>query len=85
LTWLRTLPCLVCGRVPSEAHHDRKLGSRATDLRTVPLCQPFGAPGHHRHGPESVQVLGRAGFEERFGITMDKETARYHTLWMEER
>ena len=81
LTWLRTRPCLICGATPSEVHHDRKMGSRADDRRTVPLCQPYGKPGHHREGPDSVQVLGRAGFEARHGISMDVETVRYHEEW----
>ena len=57
------------------------LGSRADDRRTVPLCQPFGKPGHHREGPDSVQALSRAGFEARHGISMDVETVRYHEEW----
>ena len=81
LEWLRGCRCMICGRVPSEAHHDRHFGSRADDRKTVPLCQPFGQPGHHREGPESVQQLGRSGFEARFGISMDAETARYHAQW----
>jgi hypothetical protein len=45
-------PCLVCGRVPSDAHHltftqPRALGRRVSDEFTVPICRV-----HHRelHG-----------------------------------
>jgi len=43
-----SLPCLVCGRTPSYAHHlrfiqPRSLGSKPGDEWTVPLC-----PIHHR-------------------------------------
>ena len=42
------LPCLVCGRRPSDPHHlrfaqSRALSRRASDEFTVPLCR-----GHHR-------------------------------------
>jgi len=48
LKYLASLPCLVCGRAPSHAHHlrfvqPRSLGSKASDEWTVPLC-----PIHHR-------------------------------------
>src|SRR5262245_54161282 len=41
-------PCLVCGRVPSDAHHltftqPRALGHRVSDEFTVPVCRI-----HHR-------------------------------------
>jgi hypothetical protein len=42
------LPCLVCGRIPADAHHlrfaqSRALGRRVSDEFTVPVCR-----GHHR-------------------------------------
>ena len=41
-------PCLVCGRIPTDAHHlrfaqSRALGHKVSDEFTVPLCR-----GHHR-------------------------------------
>ena len=41
-------PCLICGRIPSDAHHlrfaqNRALGRKLSDEFTVPLCR-----GHHR-------------------------------------
>jgi hypothetical protein len=41
-------PCLICGRVPSDAHHlrfaqSRALGRKVSDEFIVPLCR-----GHHR-------------------------------------
>ncbi len=41
-------PCLICGRMPSDAHHlrfarHRALGRKVSDEFTVPLCR-----GHHR-------------------------------------
>ena len=48
-------PCLICGRMPADAHHlrfaqHRALGHKASDEFTVPLCR-----GHHRE----VHSLGR--------------------------
>lgn len=51
-------PCLICGRLPSDAHHlrfaqSRALGLKVSDDFTVPLCR-----GHHReihrHGNEAA-------------------------------
>lgn len=41
-------PCLVCGRLPADAHHlrfaqSRAIGRKVSDEFTVPLCR-----GHHR-------------------------------------
>jgi DNA recombination protein Rad52 len=41
--FVASLPCLVCGRSPSHAHHlrfaqPRSLGSKVSDEWTVPLC-----------------------------------------------
>jgi hypothetical protein len=56
LRFIATQPCLVCGRVPSDAHHlrfaqARALGRKVSDEFTVPLCRT-----HHRE-------LHRAGDE----------------------
>jgi ERF superfamily len=46
--FVATLPCVVCGRRPADAHHlrfaqPRALGRKVSDEYTVPLCR-----GHHR-------------------------------------
>lgn len=48
LRFVASLPCLVCGRQPSDPHHlrfaqPRALGMKVSDEFTVPLCR-----GHHR-------------------------------------
>lgn len=48
LEYVASLPCLVCGRAPSQAHHlrfaqPRALGSKVSDEWVVPLCNL-----HHR-------------------------------------
>jgi ERF superfamily len=48
LRFVSSQPCLICGRVPSDAHHlrfaePRALGRKVSDEFTVPLCR-----AHHR-------------------------------------
>lgn len=48
LRFVASLPCLVCGRAPCQAHHlrfaqPRAMGSKVSDEWTVPLCAV-----HHR-------------------------------------
>ena len=48
LRYLSSLPCVVCGRLPSQAHHlrhaqPRAMGLKVGDQWTVPLCNL-----HHR-------------------------------------
>ena len=59
LEYLRSLPCVICGRTPSEPHHlrfaqPRGLSSKPSDEWTVPLCLL-----HHR-------ALHEAGSEEKW-------------------
>ena len=48
LRFIASQPCLVCGRVPSDAHHvkfaeQRAMGRKVSDKFTVPVCRL-----HHR-------------------------------------
>jgi hypothetical protein len=43
LKFIASLPCLICGRTPSQAHHlrfaqPRAMGKKASDEYVVPLC-----------------------------------------------
>jgi len=49
LAWVRTLPCVRCGRFPCDAAHvrigtDGGMGLKPSDQYTVPLCRTC-----HRH------------------------------------
>jgi len=79
LQMVATLPCLVCARAPSQAHHLRfaqlrALGRKVSDEWAVPLCNL-----HHR-------ALHDAGNEETWwreqGIDARAEAER---LWRERR
>jgi hypothetical protein len=75
LQFIGSLPCLVCGRIPSHTHHlrfaqSRAMGSKVSDEWTIPLCVL-----HHR----ALHDIGseEAWWEER-GID-----AKAKRLWRE--
>ena len=70
-------PCLICGRMPSDAHHlrfaqHRALGRKVSDEFTVPLCR-----GHHREVHRSGD---ESGWWKKTGID---PTAPARVLWVE--
>jgi len=70
-------PCLICGRIPSDAHHlrfaqHRALGRKVSDEFTVPLCR-----GHHREVHRSGD---EAGWWKKTGID---PAVPARTLWLE--
>jgi ERF superfamily len=68
--------CLVCGRIPSDAHHlrftqKRALGRKVSDEFTVPLCR-----GHHRE-------LHRCGDEAAWWTKLGLDPiSAAQTLWL---
>jgi hypothetical protein len=72
-------PCLICGRLPSDAHHlrfvqSRALGRKVSDEFTVPLCR-----GHHRE-------VHRSGDEAAWWRSMGIDpTVAARALWLETR
>lgn len=82
LAWIRTRPCLVCGRVPSEAHHETEpghgaMGLKASDFRAVPLCG--GPQGHHTGRGTAGHPGSRhasTAFWDRSGICVEAEIAK---------
>ncbi len=58
LAFVASQPCLVCRRVPCDAHHlkiaqPRSLGRKVSDEFTVPLCRDHHQQLHH-HGNETA-------------------------------
>ena len=70
-------PCMICARLPSDAHHlrftqTRALGRKVSDEFTVPLCR-----GHHRE-------VHRTGDEaEWWNIAGIDPSATARALWLE--
>ena len=53
LAWIRTLPCLFCGKPgPSQAHHTATGGMslKGSDFSCVPLCGDCHSIMHTEHG-----------------------------------
>ena len=79
LKFVRTQPCLICSRVPSDAHHLRFAQSRGISLKvsdefTVPLCRV-----HH-------DQLHQSGKEIDWWSAMDRDVdplAIARGLWEE--
>jgi hypothetical protein len=73
------MPCLVCGRKPSDPHHlryaqPRALGRKSSDEFTVPLCRM-----HHRE-------IHRAGDERAWWKAAGIDPLKVaHKLWKEAR
>jgi len=58
LRFVRTQPCLICAKQPSDPHHlpfaqPRALGRKVSDQYTVPLCR-----AHHREAHRAAKELG---------------------------
>jgi hypothetical protein len=58
LRWVKTQPCLICGRKPSDAHHlrfiqPRALGFRVSDEFAVPLCRVHHRAAHRANAEPS--------------------------------
>jgi hypothetical protein len=58
LRFVRTQPCLVCAKHPSDPHHlsfaqPRALGRKVSDQYTVPLCR-----AHHREVHRAAKEIG---------------------------
>ena len=88
LDYIRTLPCVVCGR-PAEAahlstgnrfygHHGRGTAQRAADRWAMPLC-----PYHHRNGRYAQHKMGEKPFWISVGKDAYKLSLILQGLWLE--
>jgi hypothetical protein len=64
--FIRSLPCLVCGRRAEPAHvGPHAMKQKASDFSVVPLCRE-----HHRNHKFALDQ-GRRKFEAYFGINLN--------------
>jgi hypothetical protein len=70
--WISTLPCLVCGKSPSDPHHwpSRSRGGTSKDL--TPLCRAHHDDFH----------AGPATFMAFYRVNLIDEADRYHAAWL---
>ncbi len=72
LSRIAELGCIICRRIGyegtlAEIHHPRSgvgMGKRSKHYDAIPVC-----PNHHRHGKDSIHVLGTKGFPKHWGFT----------------
>lgn len=72
-------PCVICGRMPVEAHHVRYsfnsgTGIKPGDCWTIPLCQE-----HHRE----LHQIGMKSFQKKYDINIHKELFLIAKAWIE--
>lgn len=68
LAWIRTLPCLVCGKTNGiEAAHTGPHGiaQKSPDTSAIPLCAR-----HHRTGRDSYHKLSARAFERHHQLNI---------------
>ena len=81
LAWMASQPCMISGR-RATVHHVRRFGEPKKDRRTLPL-----APEYHmiQHGPRtSIEGLGKAKFEARYGVDLEASILRYNERYERE-
>jgi hypothetical protein len=79
LSFIRTKPCLVCGR-KAVAHHEKLkqggMGIKPPDNQSVPLCT-----AHH----DEQERIGSPAFWDRHNIDVKMAIIRLNTEYLEER
>jgi hypothetical protein len=78
--WVRTLPCLGCGRDPGgEIHHVGRKGTsqRSHDSCGVPLCRECHQAMEDLHGPFRGFRREHRKAWERMAVTNTRGRARY--------
>lgn len=82
MAWLATQPPLVSGPGRITIHHVRRYGEQKDDRRTVPLPASLHMI---QDGPyTSIEALGKAKFEKRYGVDLEAAIVRYNLRHEEE-
>lgn len=71
--WIIGLPCIVCGRSPSEPAHAKSRGAGGTSEHLLPMC--------HRHHREQ-HMMGVTSFGVVHGVDLMAEAEHYHKAWI---
>lgn len=71
--WIRTLPCLVCGNLPSQAAHVKSRGAGGLSEDLVPLCHTHHAEQH---------AIGMGSFMVKIGMDLSMQANRLEALWL---
>lgn len=74
LSHVRSIPCVVCGKQDTEAHHVKTRGSGGGDTWAVPMCVE-----HHRE----IHAIGINTFQEKYGVDLWMELFFIAKSWIE--
>ena len=76
VAFVRTMPCLVCWRMPTEAAHVKSRGAGGNDVgNVVPLC--------HEHHVEQ-HTIGIRSFEQRYNLELALVAGAIEQVWTRE-
>lgn len=77
--WMKRQPCVICGRVPSDAAHVKTggTGRKADAQLTAPLCSDTACErGHHSEYDGRKHAGGKRTFEAKYGVDMLDEARK---------
>jgi hypothetical protein len=74
-TFVRSLPCVICGSLPCDPHHIESMGMgiKCNDTRTISLCR--------RHHSE-IHAIGKKSFCEQYRIDLWRQAFIAMELFM---
>jgi hypothetical protein len=85
--WVKSLPCLICGRGPCDNAHTENggMGRKGDAASIVPLCcmgmdDPH-SPGYLRGHHGLLHQIGVATFESEYRVDLKAEAARVAAAW----
>lgn len=70
--WVRTFPCVVCGRAPVDAAHVRSRGAGGTSEDLIPLCRECHSAQHQ---------MGIRTFERRHVVDLAWWARVFENAW----
>lgn len=76
--FIRSMPCIVCGRTPSEHSHEplngHGMGCKGPDNESLPLCYECHRTGkRNRHNTAPDRFYGNHGIDWRYHVTVYQE------------
>lgn len=80
---MKRQPCVICGRVPSDAAHVKcgGVGRKDDAERTVPLCSDYPDQGCIALGHHSEYDAGKRSFVKRYAVDLPALAAATDAAW----
>lgn len=78
--FVRWLPCIVCGAIPSEnahtPHPSAGMGYRGDAVAVAPICW-----AHHQGATDSLHKMGPGPFERLHGVNLEQAARDTEAAW----